>query len=130
MRPFLLPCILTALTLLTGCAGKGGGGVMENRSPSVLLTSYAIANGMAEHGLISRILRHDANRADIARLIAVDHNTWISIRRAAAAPTRANYRLADEGIARILDFSTSVEGVPATDRPARGALSPQPQRIR
>ncbi len=81
---------------------------MHSRSPSVLLTSYAIANGMAEHGMITRILQHRATKTDIARLIAIDHNTWQLIRQAAYSPTDANFALADDGIRQILGYATPV----------------------
>lgn len=87
--------------------------MMSNRSPSVMLTSYAIANGMAEHGLITKILQHQATRAEIAKLIAIDHNTWIAIKQAALSPTEDHYRAADEGILQILSYSTPVAQPPA-----------------
>ncbi|RUT26043.1 hypothetical protein C0V97_08250 [Asaia sp. W19] len=108
MRRLLVPITMTVLLSLTACAGQGGDHLMQNRSPSVLLTSYAIANGMAEHGLITKILQHQATRADIAKLIAIDHNTWIAIRQAAFTPTDDNFRAADDGILQILSYSTPV----------------------
>ena len=98
---------LTGLAL-SGCASDTGDRMMRSRSPSVLLTSYAIANGMAEHGMITRIMQHRATKADIARLIAIDHNTWQLIRQAAFSPTDANYALADDGIRQILGYATPV----------------------
>ncbi|WP_222547477.1 hypothetical protein [Asaia lannensis] len=98
---------LTGLAL-SGCADNAGDRMMHSRSPSVLLTSYAIANGMAEHGMITRILQHRATKTDIARLIAIDHNTWQLIRQAAYSPTDANFALADDGIRQILGYATPV----------------------
>ena len=108
MRRFLATTLLCGFALLSACAGKGEDAILQNRSPSVLLTSYAIANGMAEHGLITRILQHKATKPEIARLIAIDHNTWQLIRQAAYSPTDRNFRLADAGIVQILDFATPV----------------------
>ncbi len=51
--------------------------------------------------MIARILQHRSSKADIARLIAIDHNTWQLIRQAAYSPTDHNFCLADEGIARF-----------------------------
>lgn len=96
---------------------------MQSRSPSVLLTSYAIANGMAEHGMIVRIMQHKATKTDIARLIAIDHNTWQLIRQAAFSPTDANFRLADGGIMQILDYATPV-AQPAVDGIKPGLAAP------
>lgn len=102
-------CSLTlAALLLSGCSGAGGDAMMRERSPSVLLTSYAIANGMAEHGMITRIMEHRATKTEIARLIAIDHNTWQLIRQAAYSPSEANFSRADEGIRQILDYATPV----------------------
>ncbi|MFC0509838.1 MULTISPECIES: hypothetical protein [Asaia] len=122
MRRFLTTTLLCGFTLLSACAGKGEDTVLQNRSPSVLLTSYAIANGMAEHGMITRILQHKATKADIARLIAVDHNTWQLIRQAAYSPTDQNFRLADAGIVQILDYATPVPQ--PSDGVTPGASSP------
>ena len=112
MRRFFASTLLCGFALLSACAGKGEDAILQNRSPSVLLTSYAIANGMAEHGMITRILQHKATKPEIARLIAVDHNTWQLIRQAAYSPTDRNFRLADAGIAQILDYATPVPKPP------------------
>jgi|GEM_PF-2328630 len=108
MSRFFARTLLCSFALLTACAGRGEDAILQNRSPSVLLTSYAIANGMAEHGMIARILQHRGSKADIARLIAIDHNTWQLIRQAAYSPTDHNFSLADEGISQILDYATPV----------------------
>ncbi|WP_159103462.1 hypothetical protein [Asaia prunellae] len=50
MSRFFARTLLCSFALLTACAGRGEDAILQNRSPSVLLTSYAIANGMAEHG--------------------------------------------------------------------------------
>jgi len=113
MRRYTAPLALIVSLSITACAGQGGDRMMSNRSPSVMLTSYAIANGMAEHGLITKILQHQATRAEIAKLIAIDHNTWIAIKQAAFSPTEDHYRAADEGILQILSYSTPVAQPPA-----------------
>jgi len=123
MRHFLSSAILVSALSLTACAGGAGDQLMQSRSPSVLLTSYAIANGMAEHGMIVRIMQHKATKTDIARLIAIDHNTWQLIRQAAFSPTDANFRLADGGIMQILDYATPVPQ-PAADGTKPGLAAP------
>ncbi|WP_025822347.1 hypothetical protein [Asaia astilbis] len=115
MRRLSASALLCGFALLTACAGPEGDIVQRNRSPSVLLTSYAIANGMAEHGLIVRIIQKRATHEEIARLIAIDHNTWQLIKQAAFAPSEENFRLADSGINQILEYATPVTQPPSKE---------------
>ncbi|AOX19789.1 hypothetical protein [Kozakia baliensis] len=108
MSKFRAILFASALSTLSACAGQRSGDLMQQRPTDTLLTSYMIANGMAERGMLARILAHKATRQDISLLIAVDHNTWLLIRQALINPSPENMRRADQGLEQVLSFATQV----------------------